>query len=481
MKVITEKRPGSVLALDIELEKDQVEKGLDRAARRLSQKHTVPGFRKGKAPRFIIENYFGREALMEEASEDLIKRGFQQALEQEAINPVGPANLESIEPSEQFRFRITVPVSPTVTLPDYRAIRLPFERSEVTDELVDHAMNRLRDKHVVLKELEEPRPARAGDQLTLKMQTLVDGEPLEQPGEDGELPETTLVLEPDRLVDELYAGLVGIHLHESREIAAHIPDDHPNEEVRGKDVVFHVEVTAIQERLLPDWEELPALEEFDGTLEALRTKTRQEMETAAQQHAEQKVFEGFIEQLIAQTEYDIPMVLIQEMAQQMLHEQVRQFAQYGITLEHMLQYRNQTMEEAVEELLPDAERQLKIRLALQSIIEQEQFIITEEEIAAEIEQIVHNYSVEERENAIKLLHDQLRSTVISGVLERKLRERVVAIAAGVSPALAVSDPDASQDTSQVPQDVAPISNPDAVPAATPSVADAVLGYTEREP
>ncbi len=477
MKVTTEKRPGSVLALDIELEKDQVEKGLDRAARRLSQKHTIPGFRKGKAPRFIIEHYFGREALMEEASEDLIKRGFQQALEQESIHPVGPANLETVEPSDQFRFRITVPVSPTVTLPDYRAIRLPFERPDVTDEMVDRAMNRLRDKHVVLKELEEPRPARAGDQLTLKMQTLVDGELLEQPNEDGELPETTLVLDPDRLVDELYAGLVGINLHERREIPAHIPDDHANAEVRGKDVVFNIEVTAIQERLLPDWEELPTLEEFDGTLEALRMKTRQEMETAAQQYAEQKVFEGFVEQLVAQTEYDIPAVLIQEMAQQILHEHARQFSEYGVTLEHMLNYRNQTMEEAAEELLPEAERQLKIRLALQSVIEQEQFTITEEEIEAEIQQIVHNYTVEERESAIKILHDQLRSTVVSGLLERKLRERVLAIAAGVSSALEIPDHHTSQEETQMPQDTTVIRNPDAVPDDTPLVADTVVGDT----
>ncbi len=96
MKVTTEKLPKSLLTVDVELDQAQVEKGLDRAARRLSQKYNIPGFRKGKAPRFIVENYFGRSALVEEASEDLINKAFKEALEQEQIAPVGRANLETV-------------------------------------------------------------------------------------------------------------------------------------------------------------------------------------------------------------------------------------------------------------------------------------------------------------------------------------------------------------------------------------------------
>ncbi len=435
MKVTTEKLPKSLLALDIELEPNQVEKGLDRAARRLSQKYTVPGFRKGKAPRFIIENYFGREALMEEASEDLINRAFKDALKQEQIEPVGPASLETVNPAEQFRFRVTVPIPPTVTLPNYREFRLPLETEPVTDDMVDRAMEMLRDKHVVLKELEEPRPAQQGDQLTVQLETLVDGEPLEERAEDAEIPETTLVLEPDRLVDELYADLVGINVDEARTITAHMPEDHANEQVRGKEVVFNVKVLGIQERLLSDWEEVPALEEFDGTVEDLRRKTRTDMETSSRQMAERQLVDGFLEQLTEQTSYDIPDVMIRETAHEMLHEQERQFAQYGITLDQMLQYRGQTHDEATDELLPQAEQQLKVRLALQQIVRTEQFDITNEEIESEIQQIVQDYAEEERENAGRVLATQLRSTVANAVLDRKLRERLIEIAQGEAPPL----------------------------------------------
>ncbi len=442
MKVTTEKLPKSLLALDIELEAKQVEKGLDRAARRLSQKYTVPGFRKGKAPRFIIENYFGRETLLEEASEDLINRAFKDALKQEQIEPVGPASLETVTPSEQFRFRITVPIPPTVVLPNYREFRLPLKLEPVTDEMVDRAMEMLRDKHVVLKELEEPRPAQQGDQLTVQLETLVDGEPLEERNEDAEIPETSLVLAPDRLVDELYAGVLGMTIDEERTITAQMPEDHANEQVRGKEVVFNVKVLGIQERLPPDWEELPTLEEFDGTTEELRQKTHTDMETSSRQMAERQLVDGFVEQLTEQTEYDIPDVMIREMAHEMLHEQERQFAQYGITLDQMLQYRGQTHDQAADELTPQAEQQLKVRLALQQVVRMEQFDITNEEIDSEIQQIIQEYAEEERENAANVLSTQLRSTIANAVLDRKLRKRLMDIAQGQAPPL----PDAQETT-----------------------------------
>lgn len=440
MKVTTEKLPKSLLALDIELERDQVEKGLDRAARRLSQKYAVPGFRKGKAPRFIIENYFGREALIEEASDDLIKRGFKDALQQENINPVGQASLESIDPSEPFKFRITVPIPPTVTLPAYREIRVPLEVEPVTDDMVQRAMDVLRDKHVVLKELEEPRPARQGDQLTVQLESLVDGEPLEQRSEDGAIPETTLVLEPNRLVDELYAGLLGMNADESREITAQITEDHANEQVRGKEVVFKVNVLGIQERLLPEWDELPVLENFEGTLDELRDKTRQDLEASSRNVAERQVLDTFIDQLVDQTEYDVPDVMIHDMADDMLHEQGRQFERYGITLDQMLQYRGKTHDEAVEELHPDAERRLKVTLALQQIVQSEQIDISDTEIESELQQMLQDYPEEERDNVEQVLSNQLRSSIANVVLDRKLRERLIAIATGTAPAVPDSNP-----------------------------------------
>lgn len=436
VKVTTEKLPKSILALDIELDREQVEKGLDRAARRLSQKVNVPGFRKGKAPRFIIENYFGRASLIEEASEELINKAFKEALQQEGIDPIGKASLQNVAFDEEpFHFRVTVPVAPTTTLPDYRAIRAPLEEPVVTDEMVAQAMDSRLERHVVLREPEEQRPAQQGDQLTAQLESFVDGEPLEERDEDAPVPESTIIMEPDRLVPGLYEGLLGIAPDETREITVHMPEDHANERVRGKDVVFKVKLLRLQERLLPDWEELPVLEEFEGSLDELREKTRAELLESMREAAKRETLDAYVKQLVEQTQYDIPDALIEQEADQMLHQQGHEFERYGITLDQMLQYRGQTHDQAVEDLKPQAEERLKTTLALQEIVRAEGLSINQHEIEEEVARMVDTYEEEQRERVRALLSDQLRSTVASSVLDKKLRERAVEIATGNAPAL----------------------------------------------
>lgn len=436
MKVTFEKLPKSLLALDIELDQEQVEKGLDRAARRLSQKYNIPGFRKGKAPRFIIENYFGRPALVEEASDELINKAFKAALEQENITPVGRANLSPDDvhfDAPPFSFRVTVPVDPTTTLPDYRAIRVPYEPREVTDAMLDEAMDTRRERHVVLREPEEPRPAQQGDQLTVQIESFLDGEPLEERAEGAEVPETNVVLEPGRLIPGLFDGLLGIMPGEARDIVAHMPADHENEKVRDQDVAFKVELKRIQERLLPEWDELPVLEELEGTLDELREKTRAELAETLRGNQERETIDAYLKQLVEQTEYDIPDALIEQEADELLHTRGHELERYGITLEQMLQYRGQTHDDAVDELKPEAEERLKTTLALREIVSAEGLVADDHEVSEEVDRLVDTYEEDQRERARDLLSAQLRSTVASSVIDRKLRARLFEIATGTAP------------------------------------------------
>jgi trigger factor len=498
VKVTTEKLPKSLLALEIELEHAEVEKGLDRAARRISQKYNIPGFRKGKAPRFIVENYFGRPALIEEASEDLVNRSFREALEKENIDPVGRGNLESMNFEEEpYSFRVVVPVPPTVTLPDYRSIQVPVEPSEITDETVSLAMDERRERHVVLREPEEQHPAQQGDQLTVQLESFVDGKRLEEltgdddvdddddefdefdddefddddeedddednandrdddedeednerdeDTEDAEkpdrvVPDSTLVMEPTRIVAGLYEGLLGITPGETREVTVTMPEDHPNAQIQGKDVTFKVTLKSLQERLLPDWDELPVLEEFEGTLDELREKTREELIETARNQAEREAINAYVDLVVADTEYDIPDAMIAQEADRLLHEQGRQYERYGITLEQMLQFRGQTHDEAVETLKPQAEERLRTTLALREIVRAEGLSINDDEIDAEVVRVVETYTEEEREMARNLLSTQLRATVASGVLNQKLNQRLIALATGAAPALTATDND----------------------------------------
>jgi trigger factor len=437
VKVTSEKLPKSLLALDIELDRDQVEKGLDRAARRLSQKVNIPGFRKGKAPRFIVENYYGRSALIEEAYEDLVNKAFKAALDQEQIAPVGQANLENVNFNEApFHFRVTVPVAPTTILPDYRAIRVPFEPRELTDEMLSEALESRRERHVVLREPEEPRPAQQGDQLTVQLESFLNGEPLEERAEGAPPPESTIVLEPGRLIPGLYEGLIGISPDEEREVIAHMPEDHANEKVRDKDVTFNVKLLRLQERLLPEWDELPVLEEFEGTLDDLRAKTREELAENLRLNSERETIDAYIKQLIEQTGYDVPDAMIEQEADDLLHQRGHEFERYGINLDQMLQYRGQTHDEAVEELKPQAEERLKSMLVLREIVRSEGLAADESEIEAEIARLLDTYEEDQRERAQVLLSTQMRPTIAGTVIDKKLRDRLFEIATGVAPELA---------------------------------------------
>jgi trigger factor len=479
VKVTTEKLPKSLLALDIELDRDRVEKGLDRAARRLSQKVNVPGFRKGKAPRFILENYFGRDALVEEATDDLVNKAFREVLEQQEIEPFGPASLDGIPSFDQepYHFRVLVPVAPTTTLPDYRAIRAPLAVDAITDEAVARAMDALRERHVVLREPEEPRPAQQGDQLVVELESSVDGEPLEDRDESGAARESTLVMEPDRLVPGLYEGVLGIQPDETREITVQMPDDHANEQVAGKEVQFKVKLLRIQERLLPEWEELPVLEEFEGTLDELRAKTRNELEQTARENAERETADTFIKQLVEQSAYDIPDALIEREADDLLHRQGHEFERYGITLDQMLQYRGKTHDEAVDELKPQAEERLKTTLALREVVRTEGLDVAEAEVDAEVERMLDTYEEDQRERARALLTTQLRPTVASSVLDKKLRERLVVIATGEAPPIEAA-PEPNVEAAEPSAEAAEPIEAAPEPSAEPAEAN-VAGETEQ--
>jgi trigger factor len=506
-----------LLALQIELDKDQVERGLDKAARRLSQKYPVRGFRPGKAPRAIIERSYGRAALLEEATDDLINKAYRDALDQEKIAPVGPPILDGITSAEPFTFRVTIPVAPTVTLTDYREIRAPLDLVDITDTDVDQEMERIRDKHVVLKELDEPRPAQEGDQLKVNLDTIFDddqdddeddlieddeddlieddedddeddtaaddddiiddtiidedgeivdeddgdeseedeGDEEDEEDEEGEDEgqEQTLDLVPGRLVDELHNALIGLNVGDRTEVTAVMPDDHGSQEVRGKTVTFKVKVNSIQERILPEWDELPTLENFEGTLDDLRGKARADLEKNIRTAAERKTIDAYIQDLIAATEFDIPDVMVRELADEMLHEQGHQFERYGITLDQMLQYRGQTHDQAVEALMPDAERQTKTTLALRELVEREGIEISGDEIEAEVQRMALDYDEAARENVIQTLRTQMINTVANAVLDRKLRERIVLIATGAAPAAeapAAEEPAAEEPAAEEP-------------------------------
>jgi trigger factor len=295
----------------------------------------------------------------------------------------------------------------------------------------------------------------------VQLESFLDGEPLEERAEGTLPPESTIVLEPGRLVPGLYEGLLGISPDEEREVSAHMPADHANENVRDKDVTFKVKLLRLQERLLPEWDELPVLEEFEGTLDELRVKTREELAENLRLSSERETIDAYIKQLIEQTVYDIPDAMIEQEADDLLHQRGHEFERYGINLDQMLKYRGQTHDQAVAELKPQAEEQLKSTLALREIVRAEGLSADDAEIEIEIARLLASYEEDQRERAQVLLSTQMRPTVAGTVIDKKLRDRLFEIATGVAPELptpvgtpelaapAVAQPDTDESAQEV--------------------------------
>ncbi len=516
MKVTTERLPKSIVAVDVELDQQQVQKGLERAARKLSQQFRIPGFRPGKAPRQIVENYFGRERLLEEASDDLIQKSFPEALKQENIVPVGRPTLENVE-QNPFRYRVSVPVEPTVELPDYTGYGLSLDVEEVSDEQVQRLLDAQREQHVVLQELDEPRPAQIGDQVSVTITSEADedededeldddqielsdeeegdvedeleddefeddqididselDDELEDDLADDELDdeadgeqEQQIALVEGRTRPEVLEALVGAQPGETRTVSITYGEDEENEALRGQTVSYTFKVNNVQDRLLPEWEELPTLSEFEGDFEALRANARERLERAAETKARQEVVNAFLERLESETELDIPDAMIEDRATELFHAQAEQInRQFGISEDQYLSVLGKTHEEATAEFTEQAEKDMRRSLVLRTLIQRENITITDEDLAEERERLLEGFDASRRDEMAKLLDQpQMRQSLQSSALDRKLNDRLVALATGQAQAASTDGATEDATTSAPTSDEAPSDEVDVVQTA----------------
>jgi len=430
VKVTSERMPRSILQLTIEIDEATVEKELDRASRGLSQKAKVPGFRPGKAPRAILERFYGRQALLEEASEGIINAGFKYALESEGIDPIAQASLGDVQFNViPYTVVINVPVEPITKIADYSGYKQDYVVPAVTDEVMNRAMDDMREKHVVLREPEESRAAQQGDLITAEVDVVhndisingrIDGQPAQS---------TDLILEPGRLIGGLMEGVIGMAIGDNKTIGTTMPDDYTDETLRGQAVTFDVTVRRIQERILPDWDELPTLENKEGTLADLKHATSDELAKNARENAENRLVNGFIDSLVAGAVYDYHESMIELEADRILRGQEQEYARYGTTAEAVYRQMGRKREDLVAQYLPQGEERLKRNLAMREFVTAEGIIVDDSDIDVEIDAMLESYEPEQRETMKALLREQLVASVANAALDKKIRARVIAMVA----------------------------------------------------
>ena len=428
MKVQSEKLPESLARLEIEVEPEQVNREVERAYKRLANRVLIPGFRRGKAPRVLVERALGEGALMDEATKELVPDTIADALEQEGLRPIGEPQSFDILATEPFRFEVTVPLAPTVTLGDYKSVKAERQEVSVTDEQVAEVIERLREREVEWVAPEPMRPARKGDQLLIDIQDFVDSVPLGDVQHD-----LTIVLGEGPLMDEIDAQLVGVEEGKDYEYSAVLPEDHENDALAGQTAVFKASVKDIREKKLPELDdEFAQRVGHDVTsLEELQMGVRDNLESRAAAEERERLVSDIVSQIVEQSTVEMPKMLLEREVDHQVEHMDADLRNQGVSLEQFLQFSGRSREQMREEYREPARERLVRGLVLSEVAKAEGVEVEGADIEAEMARIQQGISEDELANVRELLaSERWQERMRSDIYDRKLLNMVVEMATG---------------------------------------------------
>jgi trigger factor len=379
MKVTTETLEDSQIALNIEAEAGELNKAMDDAYRRLVNKISVPGFRKGKAPRFILEQHIGKGALLEEALEELIPQLYKEAIDLQKIEPIERPQMEIIQ-TEPVVFKAVVPVKPTVELGDYRNLKLQPEPVEITDKEIDAAVELKRQEQAVLSPVD--RPVQFGDLVTLNIEANIGEKPF--------LNHKDIVYEVNKDSRVPLPGfaekLKGAKKGKGKDFTLIIPPDYRIKEFVGKECFFKVAVTEVKEKQLPELND-----EFSQTcgydnLTSMKEALCVDLKDKAKQLGDQKLRETAVDAVVEISQVHYPPILENKEIDRLLEREARRL---GFTkLNDYLNATNSTEEKLRDSLRPTVKKQIARLIVLDEIARIEKIEIDESEVDNQTNEIV---------------------------------------------------------------------------------------------
>jgi trigger factor len=422
VKLTVERLPESQVLLDIAADEDEFNKAMDRAFRKVSQQVNVHGFRRGKAPRFIIEQMYGREIIVQEADEELMDKLYRAAIEQESLVPVGePVNIEIVTP-EPLNFKVTIPVYPEVEPGNYQEVRVEPADAAVEEHEVDEVVERIRKQESPWVDPAEPRTPHDGDQVTIDLAVKEGDEEFEEPVEDA-----VFVLGESNLFDRLREEIEKLNVGESATFDITFADDDEtvNERVRGKTLTYTVTLKGLKEKdLLPLDDEFAKNVNESESLDALRQEIRDDIHRARTNEKRTEVVNEIINQMAEGATIEVPSVMIDEAVTEEVNNLRMRLTQQRQSLEEYLRLNEQTEEEFREELRPETARRLRNSLLLREIAKREEIDVADEDIDAEIDSMTAG-----AENADRLRElysgNYFRNMLRNDLYDRRLTDRLI--------------------------------------------------------
>lgn len=406
--------------LNVELEPPEMEAAVDGAFRRLASKVNIPGFRKGKAPRHVLERYLGREAAVEEALRQEVPQAYQKALTEQGLEPYAPGQIEILAP-EPLSFKATVPLRPTVELGDYPSIRVASEPVKVGDEEVDAALKQLGQQHALWEPVD--RPAQYGDLITIDVSAEIDGQPvIDEKGAS-----YTLVQGSPFPMPGFAEQVTGMRKGEEKSFQISVPQDYVDSRMAGKTASFKPAVLEIKQAKPPELDDAFARELEHKDMQDLREHLLADLKKKVEEEARSELEEKVVEQALSQAQFRFPPIMLEQEIDSLLGEQAR-YAKYARGgLDEYMKSLGKSKEEIRGGLQPVAEKRIKRSLFLLEIAKKEDLKPSEQEVRAEVEAIA---GAAEKGDEVRrsLLTPSGRASINQLLMMRKARQRLGAIA-----------------------------------------------------
>jgi trigger factor len=374
--------PESRVRVQAEVAAEEVERRVTEAARQLGRQMRVPGFRKGKVPPPIVIRRLGREAVLDEALRRALGSWYADAIEEAGISPVGEPELDMGELPQEgqpLSFSIEIGVRPTAKLGEYKGLEVGRREAVVEDQMIEQELERLRERFATLETVD--RPAENGDYVVIDYVGSLDGEPFE--GGTGR--DQLIEIGSGRLLPGFEEQLPGAAAGETRAAEVNFPEDYQAEQLAGKTAQFEITVSEVKAKRLPELDDDFATEQGFDTLEELRGDLAERLK-ASEEHAIEHEFEqAVLEAAAAEAQVEVPEKLIHARAHELLDETLSALERQGISKEAYLRIAGKDEETLAHEAEPEAERALRREAVLAAVVEAEEIVPSDEQVAEALE------------------------------------------------------------------------------------------------
>jgi trigger factor len=423
VKITSEQAPDSQIVLTIEIEPAELERSIDSAYQRLAPRALIPGFRKGRAPRAVLERYFGRAAVLEDAIEHLAPKAAQEAIAQEKIEAISQPRLE-VTQLDPVIVKATVDVKPTIDLGEYRSIRVDPVEPELAEDAVEKMLERLRERHATWAPVE--RPVEVDDLVTLDYR-VVEGS---QTVGSAEGVDYRVVLDRRDPLPGFAAQLLGMAAGETKEFTLNFEEGDEAEELAGKSYRVSATVHEVKGKQLPDLDEA-FIEEVSGdlkTVEALRERIEANLRRQAEVDAYAKVRDAALQALSERAQAEAPFSLIESQLDQMMEERREVVRRSGLRWEDYIRIVGGSEEAMREQLRDEARERVRRRMLLDELATREGIEPTADEINDELAEQIRTSGLSAAEASRVLEHPNARAIAERNLRIRKALLRLVEIA-----------------------------------------------------